>query len=157
MSEVSAIMNTRPLLPISSDPEAPSVLSPSMILTQKECDLTSSMNITGFGPKDAMKSQWKLVQKLADDFWRRWQLEYIHCLQTRRKWQLPGATFKFGDVVLVKDDNSHRNTWPVGIIKEVFPSKDDIIRKVMVTVVRDDVRNSYVRPITELIHLLDCE
>lgn len=63
MSEVSAIMNTRPLLPISSDPEAPSVLSPSMILTQKECDLTSSMNITGFGLKDAMKSQWKLVKK----------------------------------------------------------------------------------------------
>lgn len=64
MSEVSAIMNTRPLLPISSDPEAPSVLSPSMILTQKECNLTSSMNITGFGAKDAMKSQWKLVQKI---------------------------------------------------------------------------------------------
>lgn len=47
----------------------------------------------------------------------------------------------------------HRNTWPVGIIKEVLPSKDDVIRKVMVTV----VRNSYVRPFTELIHLLDCE
>lgn len=35
MSEVSAIINTSPLLPISSDPEAPSVLSQSMILTKK--------------------------------------------------------------------------------------------------------------------------
>lgn len=157
MSEVSAIMNARPLLPISSDPEAPSILSPSMILTQKGHNFTTPMNVTGFVPKDAMRSQWKLVQKLADDFWHRWQLEYIHCLQTRRKWQLPGATFKVGDVVLVKDDSSHRNAWPVGIIEEVFPSKDDVIRKIKVAIVRDDTRSTYVRPITELIHLLDCE
>ncbi|XP_062581093.1 uncharacterized protein LOC134242906 [Saccostrea cucullata] len=157
MSEVSAIMNTRPLLPISSDPEAPSVLSPSMILTQKGHNFSTPMNVTGFGDKDAMRSQWKLVQKLADDFWHRWRLEYIHCLQTRRKWQLPGTTFKVGDVVLVKDDSSHRNMWPVGVVDEVFPSKDDVIRKVKVTIVRDDIRTSYVRPITELIHLLDCE
>lgn len=47
--------------------------------------------------------------------------------------------FKFGDVVLVKDDNFYCNIWFVGIIKEVFLSKDDIIWKVMVIVVCDDV------------------
>lgn len=39
----------------------------------------------------------------------------------------------------------------------MLPNKDDVIRKVMITVVRDDFRNSHVSPITELNHLLDCE
>ena len=37
MTEVTAIVHNRPLVSVSSDPEAPLVLSPSMILTQK-CD-----------------------------------------------------------------------------------------------------------------------
>ncbi|TWW68203.1 hypothetical protein D4764_19G0000010, partial [Takifugu flavidus] len=37
MAEVTAIINARPLLPVSSDPENPFILSPSMLLTQKSC------------------------------------------------------------------------------------------------------------------------
>lgn len=59
--------------------------------------------------------------------------------------------------MLVKDDSSHRNTQSVGIIKEMLPNEDDVIRKVMITVVCDDFRNSHVSPITELNHLFDCE
>ncbi|XP_059840948.1 uncharacterized protein LOC132402218 [Hypanus sabinus] len=35
MAEVTAIINARPLLPVSSDPKNPFILSPSMLLTQK--------------------------------------------------------------------------------------------------------------------------
>lgn len=35
MAEVTAIINARPLLPVSADPEQPFILSPSMLLTQK--------------------------------------------------------------------------------------------------------------------------
>jgi hypothetical protein len=85
-----------------------------------------------------------LVLKLADGFWSKWQNEYIHYLQFRGKWQLPGGIFKTVDVVLVKDNNSYRNTWPVGVIDEVFPSKGNLIRKVKVTIIRDNTRTSYV-------------
>jgi hypothetical protein len=56
MSEVSAIMNGRPL-PISSDPEAPSLLSPSTNLPQKGHNLSTPMIVTGFIDRAAMKSQ----------------------------------------------------------------------------------------------------
>ena len=46
MSEVSAIMNSRSLLLVSSDPEEPSILSPSMILTQKDPCVDTSTNVT---------------------------------------------------------------------------------------------------------------
>ena len=95
--------------------------------------------------------------RLAVDFWQRWKLEYIHCLQTCKKWQSPGVTFKVNDFVLVKDDSALRTAWPVGIVEEVYPSTDDFIRKDKVIVIREDIRISYIRPITELVHLVECE
>lgn len=35
IAEISAIINVRPLIPISSDPSSPIPLSPAMLLTQK--------------------------------------------------------------------------------------------------------------------------
>lgn len=35
MAEVTAVMNARPLVPVSSDPEAPFILTPATLLTQK--------------------------------------------------------------------------------------------------------------------------
>lgn len=34
MAEVTAIVNARPIVPVSSDSEAPEILSPSMLLTK---------------------------------------------------------------------------------------------------------------------------
>ena len=39
MAEVMAIVNNRPLVPISSDPTMPDILTPSMVLTQKPSSL----------------------------------------------------------------------------------------------------------------------
>ncbi|KAK3093009.1 hypothetical protein FSP39_009964 [Pinctada imbricata] len=155
MAEACAIMNGRPLVPVSTDPESPSILTPSQILTHKVSNYAGNLDVTDFGRKDAMKSQWKLVQHLADNFWRRWQAEYMHSLQVRQKWQLPGETFKERDVVLVKDDDCRRNQWPLGVIDEVYPSKDSMVRKVKVSIVRGNSRVSYVRPISELVRLVE--
>lgn len=35
LAEVSAIINARPLVPVSSDPESPVLLTPATLLTQK--------------------------------------------------------------------------------------------------------------------------
>ncbi|KAK3083618.1 hypothetical protein FSP39_000372 [Pinctada imbricata] len=155
MAEACAIMNGRPLVPVSTDPESPSILTPSQILTHKVSNYAGNLDVTDFGRKDVMKSQWKLVQHLADNFWRRWQAEYMHSLQVRQKWQLPGETFKERDVVLVKDDDCRRNQWPLGVIEEVYWSKDSMVRKVKVSIVRGNSRVSYVRPISELVRLVE--
>ncbi|KAL0152096.1 hypothetical protein M9458_052603 [Cirrhinus mrigala] len=74
-AEVTAIMNARPLIPVSSDPENPYILTPSMLLTQKTGTL-----------QHMLKCQWKHVQVLADEFWYRWRREYLGTLQCRKQW-----------------------------------------------------------------------
>lgn len=155
MSEVCAIINNRPLVNVTSDPDSPVILTPSMLLTMKT---TSDVNtLPCFGTKDALRSTWKHVQLLAEEFWRKWKCEYLHGLQVRKKWQTPKRNFKIGDLVLVKDDESSRNYWPTGVIQEVFVSEDKLVRQVKVAVIRNGKRMEYIRPVTELVPLLEVD
>ncbi|XP_041422501.1 uncharacterized protein LOC121394762 [Xenopus laevis] len=99
------------------------------------------------------RKQWKSVQHLADYFWNRWRKEYLSTLQDRRKWQKDQPNLNIGDLVLLKDEQSHRNEWPMGL-KNVFPSDDKKVRKVEVKTVKNGTAKTFTRPITEVILLL---
>ena len=100
MAEVSAIINARPLIPVSSDSESPVILSPLVLLTQKTGALPPPPG--DFKKGELLKEEWKRVQSLADTFWTRWRREYLSTLQTRRKWVDKRPNLKQGDVVLMK-------------------------------------------------------
>lgn len=155
MAEVCAIVNNRPLVDVSSDPDSPSLLSPSMLLTMKTVRDVNPFST--FSSKEVMKSTWKYVQALADEFWQKWRSDYLSGLQVRRKWQNQKRNIKAGDVVLMRDSDCSRNEWPTGIIQETFPSQDGFVRKVSVAVLKDNKRVVYVRPVTELVTLLEVD
>lgn len=110
LMEVSAILNARPLVAVSTDPDTPQVLSPDILIHQKTVH-TSQLDIPVIGTKDALKSSWKQVQYLADQFWQRWHTEYMQSLQIRQKWltDWEGRQFQKGDLVLMRDDSLTRN------------------------------------------------
>lgn len=122
MAEVTAIMNARPIVPVSSDPDTPMVLTPAMLLTQKMNSLSAPSGTISTTQVHA--KQWKQVQCLADTFWKRWKREYLSNLQRRRKWTEDRPNVKVGDVVLLKDSQEGRNEWPVGLIVNALPSRD---------------------------------
>ena len=155
MAEVSAIVNARPLIPVSADPEAPLILTPSMLLTQKTG--TSPPPASEFSKGDLLKNQWKRVQALAETFWARWRCEYLSTLQSRQKWQAQKPNLKEGDIVLMKDSQSKRNQWPMGIIVKAIPSKDGLVRKVEVKVTRNQTVKTFSRPISEVVLLFSQE
>lgn len=82
MAGISAIVNSRPLVPVSYDSEVPEVLTPAMLLTHK-ADV-DELPFTHLDVKDLYRSQWKRVQHLANIFWDRWRREYMHTLQPRK-------------------------------------------------------------------------
>lgn len=139
-------------MPVSSDPDMPFVLSPSVLLTQKTCD--NQEDIPFLDIRSMYTSQWKYVQILAEKFWIRWRKEYLQTLQPRRKWHQERDNIKAGDVVLLKDDSAHRNYWPLGRVVRCFPGKDGLVRKIELTVFRDNVLHTYVRPIAQVVLLV---
>lgn len=143
LMEVSAILNARPLVAVSTDPDTPQVLSPDMLIHQKTVH-TSQLDIPVFGTKDALKSSWKQVQYLADQFWQRWHTEYMQSLQSRQKWLTEGRQIQKGDVFLMRDDSLTRNQWPLAILTETFESDDGRLRKVKIFCGRN--KTFYVRP-----------
>ncbi len=152
MCEVTAIVNARPLVPVSTDPEAPLILTPATLLTQK---FSAVLPPPGeFSEKDLLVRQWRQVQSLANTFWNRWRKEYLTTLQNRRKWQNESSNLQTGDVVLLKSIQAKRNDWPMGIVLETIPGKDGRVRKVEVKVVKDGSAKVFLRPISDVVLLM---
>lgn len=154
LAEASSIINSRPLVPVSTDPENPLVLSPSTLLTQK----TSNKDVIFAdheNKNELLQTQWRRVQHLASIFWKRWKTEYLNTLQMRRKWNSHQRNLSPGDVVLICDKELSRNSWPLGIVTKALPSDDELVRKVTVRVIVNGEPKNYVRPITELIVILE--
>ncbi|CAC5372315.1 unnamed protein product [Mytilus coruscus] len=123
-SEVCCIVNSRPIIAVSSDHESPTILSPNTLLTQKINSDIEPYNFD-FSVKDMYKSQWKHVQVLANQFWKQWNLQYLHNLQTRSKWPIENRNLQIGDIVLMIDVSLPRNQWPTELSMKYFLVKTD--------------------------------
>ncbi|VDI57933.1 Hypothetical predicted protein [Mytilus galloprovincialis] len=155
MAEVSAIVNSRPLVPVSTDPENPLILTPAMLLTQKTDYIFTSDHLGEFDKRDLCLAEWRRVQALASVFWSRWRKEYLPLLQQRRKWTEDRRDLIEGDVILLKDKNICRTQWPVGIIVNSFKSSDEHVRKAEVRVIVNGKATTYTRPIVDMILLIE--
>ncbi|XP_061169486.1 uncharacterized protein LOC133178815 [Saccostrea echinata] len=153
MAEVSMIINSRPIAPVSSDPENAMILSPNVLLTQKEGDEVPPLRDLDLNIRDMFKSNWKHVQVLADRFWKRWKDEYLQNLQSRRKWKTEKENLREGDVVMLRDKDMNRCAWPLGLVEEAIQSEDGNVRKVKVRVIRQGRPVEYFRPVTEVVLL----
>ncbi len=82
--------------------------------------------------------------------------EYLPTLQNRRKWNSTQSDIQEGDLILLKDDQSPRNKWPMALVSKVFPSADGRVCKVQLKVSKSGSGKDvmYLRPITEVIILL---
>lgn len=115
MVEVTAIINNRPLVPVSMDADSPLILSPAMLLTQ---NLGTPPPAGNFSVKDIYNRQ---VQRLANQFWCCWNQEYLQTLQVCHKWQELYPNIQEGDIVLLKDNQVTRNEWPMALVTKCFP------------------------------------
>ena len=155
MAEVSAIVNSRPLVPVSTDSECPLILTPAMLLTQKTEYKFLTGACEGGSSRNMYKSSWKRVQALSTVFWSRWRKEYLPLLQERRKWSETRRDLQVGDVVLLKDKNLTKYEWPIGRIENVFKGNDGHVRKAEIKVMINGKATRYIRPIVNMVLLVE--
>lgn len=126
--QIEAILNSRPLYPLSDDPNDIDPLTPAHFL------IGSSMEAIPEPDNREIKTNrlnhYQHLQQLINHFWSRWTKEYLNNLQMRNKWHKPPSLIKPGCLVIVKDENLPPRIWPMGRIVNVYPGKDDIVRVV---------------------------
>ncbi|XP_029054752.2 uncharacterized protein LOC114882037 [Osmia bicornis bicornis] len=149
--ETEAILNSRPLTPLSTDPNDPSALTPGHLLIGNSltCPAETDFRTT---PTNRL-SHWQHIQKVKQDFWSRWHKEYIHQLNVRQKWTTGSHNIKEGTVVVLKEDNLPPLCWHLGRIQQVNPGADRIIRAVTVRT----ANGVYKRNVKRLAPLPDAE
>ncbi|XP_043263915.1 uncharacterized protein LOC122404086 [Colletes gigas] len=129
--EIEAILNSRPLTPISSDPNDLLALSPSHFLIGESLVSLPEYNFADT-PINKL-SLWQHIQKIKLHFWRRWQTEYLQELHTRSRWHLgDGVNLKEGTLVTIRDDNCQPLQWQMGRIIALHPGEDGVVRVVTI-------------------------
>ncbi len=127
MCAVEGIINGRPITKLSDDPTDPSPLTPNHLLLLKEGTTWPAGHFT---KQDLYRRRWRQVQYLADLFWTRWMKEYLPTLQERPKWESQQRNLMVGDLVLIKNESTPRNRWPLGLVTAVHPGADGLVRSV---------------------------
>ena len=91
-------------------------------------------------------------QKLADDFWRRWQRVYLTALRSFHEVRQQQASTKFtrGDVALLQEDVRPRHMWKKALIEQLIEGRDGMIHTV---VLRTPEGNKINHPIQLVIPL----
>ena len=64
---------------------------------------------------------WKQIVTISNQFWKRWLIEYLLTLQSRRTWNVHQTNIEPGTTVLLKEDNLPRRKWPLAQIINVPP------------------------------------
>lgn len=76
-------------------------------------------------------------------FWQRWQREYLHQLQPRRKWSAAKeVNLQLGTMVVVHEDNTPPLRWHLGRIMKLHPGEDGITRVVTIRLVDRTIQRS---------------
>ncbi|XP_039303908.1 uncharacterized protein LOC113004960 [Solenopsis invicta] len=150
LTQVEAILNSRPLTAISDDVNDMKALTPSHFLIGESLQSYPEPNVKEI-PVNRLR-RWQHVEQIRQHFWSRWQKEYLVTCQERNKWRTEAErTFKVGQLVMLKEDQSMPLKWTMARIEEVHPGTNGVIR---VVTVRTE-KGTYKRAVVNIAPLLD--
>lgn len=124
-TQIEAILNSRPLTPLSPDPNDLSPLTPGHFLIGRPLTSLPSPQ----KPENIkIRTRYQLVEQLRCNFWERWRKEYLAELQQRTKWRSRQINLKKGDLVVFKEPNLPPLKWRLGRVQRLYPGDDGVAR-----------------------------
>ena len=128
--QIEGLLNSRPLMELSSDPNDLEPLTPAHFLIGRTLTEMPEPNVT-----DIMENRlgrWQRIQSMYQGFWKRWSEEYLSTLQRRDKWNGPPTTFRLDQIVLLKEDNVPPLHWKLGRLVKLHFGRDSLVRVVSI-------------------------
>lgn len=143
--EIEAILNSRPLTQLSSDPNDLTYLSPGHFLVGSALNSIPSQDLLDVN--ENRLTRWQRIEQVRQHFWQRWSVEYLHSLQERSKWKKDkGTQLELGQLVLVKQQGLAPLQWTVARVQEVHSGSDGVTRAATVK----SSKGSFLRPLSKL-------
>lgn len=144
LCQIESCLNSRPLCPLSSDPDSAEALTPGHFLIGQPINLVPEPSMKHL-PANRL-DQWQEIQQQTERVWNRWKDEYLASLQPRSKWRTAQPNLDVGQLVLVKNDNAPPAQWELARVEKVHPDSSGTVR--VVTLRRGST--VYQRPIHKL-------
>ncbi|XP_059223054.1 uncharacterized protein LOC131996886 [Stomoxys calcitrans] len=121
---IEAVLNSRPLSPMTDDPLELLALTPGHFLRGAPMVAMPEATDETFPIVD----KWDKLKSIQHQFARRWKDEYIKELQSRYKWQRLQKNLSVDQFVLIKDDSLPPCEWRLGRITKVYLGPDGLAR-----------------------------
>lgn len=128
--EAMATVNSRPLSLLDLNNPETLPLTPNCLINGKPEPTNAPPGV--FSEAEYSQKRWKRVQAISEEFWRKWRDGYYKDITARQTWKEDHENLKVGDVVLVMDKDLPRNHWKLGIVDQVHPGDDGLVRKATV-------------------------
>ncbi|XP_055522695.1 uncharacterized protein LOC129716876 [Wyeomyia smithii] len=129
LSQIEAILNSRPLTPISNDPTDFDALTPGHFLIQRP--LTAIPEPSLETVQTNRLSMWQQAQDYVRQVWNKWSTQYLSDLHNRTKWTRKRDNVFIGTLVLLKEDRLPPLKWKLGRVIDIHAGSDGNIRVVI--------------------------
>ncbi|XP_063984105.1 uncharacterized protein LOC135166075 [Diachasmimorpha longicaudata] len=148
--QIEAQLNSRPLCALSDDPDDCRALTPGHFIIGEPINAVPEPSLINH--KMEGLTRWKMIARIAQQFWDRWSRECMHHYQTIYKWKRSTDDIKVGTLVLIIDERYPPTKWPLGRVSRVHPSDDNLTRVVDITTGAGGA-NTYTRHINKVVPL----
>ncbi|XP_013175666.1 PREDICTED: uncharacterized protein LOC106123802 [Papilio xuthus] len=122
LTQIEAVLNSRPLTPLSSDPADLSALTPSLFLIGRSLLSVPYPQVTNM--KVEQLQRYERINYMKQHFWKRFSKEYVSLLQTKTKWFHSTGNLSVGTLVLLKEAGQPPLLWPLGRVTKIYPGVD---------------------------------
>ena len=127
--DIEIALNNRPLSYVDEDIQHP-VLTPNSFL------FIRSNTLPELAPHNQtdreLRKRANILTRYKDALWSRWTKEYLRSLRERHNLNHPEGNRPpaAGDVVIIQTEDRNRGKWPRGIVEELYPGRDGVVRSV---------------------------
>jgi hypothetical protein len=131
LHEIECCINSRPLCYMGDEVDYFSPLTPSHFLIGRCAGFQTKVleDPENISSEVLSNREHVRIQRL-EQFWSVWRNEYIRNLPSCIPNQKSKGGLKVGSVVIVRDDNIPRLHWKIGVVTELIPGRDEIVRTV---------------------------
>ncbi|XP_075162899.1 uncharacterized protein LOC142235534 [Haematobia irritans] len=124
LARIEACLNSRPISPMSENPEDLVALTPGHFLIGGP--LLSPAESIDSETRLSILNRWRRVKAILHQFSARWKHEYLKELHKRNKWKNPQPNIKIGTMVVVREDNLPPTDWRLGRVSKLYYGKDNL-------------------------------